>query len=222
MKHAILLDIDGTLVDSNDLHAESWRVVLDQFGYRVRFDKLRGMIGMGSDKLLPAAAGLSSESPRGAEIVAARSELFMKEYLPRVRALPGARKLVERILDRGHQPVVATSANERELEGLLSRGNLSDLLRVRTTSDDAAASKPDPHIVQAALRAAHAQPREAIMVGDTPYDLQAAARAGVRFVGVRTGGYDDHALRGALAVYRDAEELYDQFDDSPLAARPKG
>jgi HAD superfamily hydrolase (TIGR01509 family) len=217
MKHVILLDVDGTLVDSNDLHAESWRVVLEQFGHRVTFDKLRGMIGMGSDKLLPAAIGLSPDDARGAEIVEARGELFMRDYLPRVTALPGARALIELLLERGHRLVVATSANERELDGLLARGNLTDLLTVRTTSDDAAASKPEPDIVQAALRKAGASPQQAFMIGDTPYDLQAATRAGVRFVGVRSGGYDEQALRGAVAVYRDPAALCEAYDESALA-----
>jgi HAD superfamily hydrolase (TIGR01509 family) len=217
MKRAVLLDIDGTLVDSNDLHAESWQVALAQHGFDVSFVKLRSMIGMGSDKLLPAVIGLTPDDPRGKEVVETRSELFMRDYLPRVRALPGARALVERILDRGHRPVVATSANERELEGLLSRANLSDLLTVRTSSDHAKRSKPDADIVRAALEKARATPREAIMLGDTPYDLKAAARAGVSFVGVRSGGYDDAALRGALAVYEGPADLHDHFDESPLA-----
>lgn len=217
MKRAVLLDIDGTLVDSNDLHAESWRVALAEHGFVVSFDRLRGMIGMGSDKLLPKVVGLSPDDARGARIVETRSELFLREYVQKVRAFPGARALVERIIDRGHRPVVATSANERELEALLARANLSDLLLVRTSSDQAKRSKPDPDIVQAALDKARAAPREAIMLGDTPYDLKAAARAGVGFVGVRSGGYDDAALRGALAVYRDAAELHTLFDESPLA-----
>lgn len=217
MKRTVLLDIDGTLVDSNDLHAESWRVALAEHGFVVSFEKLRGLIGMGSDKLLPKVIGLSPEDARGAQIVETRSALFLREYVQKVRVFPGARALVERIIDRGHQPVVATSANERELEALLSRGNLSDLLLVRTSSDQAARSKPDADIVHAALEKARALPREAVMVGDTPYDLKAAARAGVSFVGVRSGGYDDAALRGALAVYRDAAELHASFDHSPLA-----
>jgi HAD superfamily hydrolase (TIGR01509 family) len=217
MKRAVLLDIDGTLVDSNDLHAESWKVALAEHGFHVRFEELRGLIGMGSDKLLPRVTGLSPHEARGAEIVETRSELFMREYVQQVRAFPGARALVERILERGHRPVVATSANERELEALLSRANLSDLLTLRTSSDQAKRSKPDADIVHAALDRARAAPREAVMLGDTPYDLKAAARAGVGFVGVRSGGYDDDALRGALAVYRDAAELHERFDSSPLA-----
>ncbi|MDB4972989.1 MAG: hydrolase, haloacid dehalogenase-like family [Myxococcaceae bacterium] len=217
MKRAVLLDIDGTLVDSNQLHAEAWHAVLSQHGFDVSIDKLRSMIGMGGDKVLPAVTGFADDDPLGKQITAARSELFMREFLPRVRALPGARALVERILDRGHRPVVASSANSRELDGLLARANLSDLLPLRTGSDDAESSKPDPDIVRAALRKARVTPQEAVMIGDTPYDLKAAARANVGFIGVRSGGYDDHALRGALAVYQDAAALHAAFDDSPIA-----
>jgi HAD superfamily hydrolase (TIGR01509 family) len=216
MRRVVLLDIDGTLADSNDLHAECWRVALAQHGFEVGFERVRVLIGMGSDKLLPTLTGLSADEKAGAAIVETRSELFLRDYVPRVRALPGARALVERMLQRGQQPVVATSANERELEALLSRASLSDLLTLRTSSDQAEHSKPAPDIVLAALQKAHAAAHEAIMIGDTPYDLEAANRAGVGFVGVRSGGYDDDALRGALAVYRDAAELCERFDDSPL------
>jgi len=217
MKRVVLLDIDGTLVDSNALHAEAWHEALAHFGFEVGLQKLRDMIGMGGDKVLPAAVGLHEGDALFEKISAMRSDSFLRSYLPRVRALPGARALVERILDRGHRPVVASSAKARELEGLLSRANLLDLLPMRTGADDAASSKPDPDIVRAALIQAGAAPTEAVMVGDTPYDLKAAARARVGFIGVRSGGYDDNGLRGALAVYEDARALCDSFDESPIA-----
>ena len=216
MIRTVLLDVDGTLVDSNDLHAEAWQVALGEFGIDVPFQRVRGLIGMGSDKLLPDLTGVAASSPRGAEIIAARTRLFMETYLPRVRALPGARAFVEQLLDAGHRPVVASSANGRELAGLLARANLTDLLHTATTSDDADRSKPDPDIVHAALTRAGAAPTASLMVGDTPYDLIAAARAAVPFIGVRSGGYDDHALRGSLAVYRDVAEISEQFARSPL------
>jgi HAD superfamily hydrolase (TIGR01509 family) len=213
---AVLLDVDGTLLDSNDLHAEAWRVTLERAGFEVPFARVRELIGMGGDKLLPALTGLRDDSARGRELTQERQTLFLSELAPRARALPGARALVERILDAGQQPVVATSANAAELAVLLRRANVDDLLRQTTTSDDAERSKPDPDIVRAALDLAGVRPAEAVMVGDTPYDLKAAARAGVGFVGVRSGGYDDHALRGALALYQDAAELCARYEESPL------
>ena len=173
---------------------------------------------MGSDKLLPALAGVSSTSEQGAAMIAARSRLFMRAYLPRVRALPGARSFVERLLALGQRPIVASSASAEELSGLLARANLTDLLPLTTTSDDADRSKPDPDIIHAALTRARARAAESLMVGDTPYDLVAAARAGVPFIGVRSGGYDDYALRGAVAVYRDVAELGERLDESVVRA----
>lgn len=216
MIRAVLLDVDGTLVDSNDLHAEAWRVALANAGIEVPFARVRTLIGMGGDKLLPTLTGYSEESKEGRALSDARKELFLRTYAPRVKALPGARALVERIFAAGQLPVVATSANGAELAVLLARANLSDLLKMTTSADDAESSKPDPDIVRAALALARVRPEQAVMVGDTPYDLKAAARASVAFVGVRSGGYDDHALRGARAVYRDAAELAEDYANSPL------
>jgi HAD superfamily hydrolase (TIGR01509 family) len=171
---------------------------------------------MGGDKLLPTLTGISAESSEGKALSEARTELFLRTYAPRAKALPGARALVERILAAGQLPVVATSANAAELATLLARANVADLLKLSTTSDDAESSKPDPDIVHAALALARVRPEQAVMVGDTPYDLKAAARASVAFVGLRSGGYDDHALRGARAVYRDAAELAADYASSPL------
>lgn len=216
MSRTILLDVDGTLVDSNDLHAEAWQVALAEFDVRVPFEQVRRLIGMGSDKLLPALTHLTPESPRGAELIDLRSRLFLQRFLPKVHAFPRARRFVECLLEAGHRLVVASSASTEELTGLLSRANLTDLLPVTTSSDDAVRSKPHPDIVQAALQRANARAVDSLMLGDTPYDLVAAGRAGVPFVGVRSGGYDNHALRGALAVYQDVAELVTRFHTSPF------
>jgi HAD superfamily hydrolase (TIGR01509 family) len=215
MRRTILLDIDGTLVDSNGLHAESWQAALAQYGVESDLTALRRLIGMGSDKLLPEATGISAESDLGARIKDTRGKLFMRDFMPRAKPLPGARALVERILSAGLTPVVATSANDRELEALLEVAQVKDLLPLRTGADDADNSKPDPDIVQAALKRAHAKPEQALMIGDTPYDLEAAQRAGVAFIGVRSGGWDEASLPGALAVYRDVAEIAARFDELP-------
>lgn len=212
MRRFILLDIDGTLVDSNGLHAESWHAALAQYGVSSDVATLLKLIGMGSDKLLPAATGIEIDSDLGARIKATRGKLFMRDYLPRARPLPGSRALVEAILQRGLTPVVASSANAQELEALLAVAQVKDLLPLRTGADDADASKPEPDIIQAALERAGAKPEEALMVGDTPYDREAAQRAGVGFIGVRSGGWDDAGLRGALAVYRDVSQLATELD----------
>jgi HAD superfamily hydrolase (TIGR01509 family) len=212
VKTIVLLDIDGTLVDSNQLHADSWHAALARHGIACDLATLRGMIGMGADKLLEQAVGIQKDSQLGARIVDTRSELFMRDYLPRVQPFPGARALVQRILDSGLTPVVASSASSQELEGLLERAQVDDLLPRRTGADDAGRSKPDPDILHAALEMAHARPEDATLIGDTPYDMEAAQRAGVAFVGVRSGGYDDAQLPGAVAVYSDVAALLADFD----------
>lgn len=216
MIRAVLLDVDGTLVDSNDLHAQSWQAVLEDHGYATSFAQVRALIGMGGDKLVHALTGLPAHDPLAQRMVAERQARFLSDYAPHVRALPGARALVERILAAGQRLIVASSANHRELSALLARANLQRLLPDATSADDAAQSKPAPDIVQAALARLRVRASEAALIGDTPYDLKAALRAGVAFVGVRSGGYDDHALRGARAVYRDAQELADRYESSPL------
>ncbi|HEX5658287.1 MAG TPA: HAD family hydrolase [Polyangiales bacterium] len=203
----ILLDIDGTLVDSNGLHAESWQAALAQYGVESDLATLRRLIGKGSDKLLPEATGISAESDLGARITETRGKLFMRDFLPRVQPFPSSRVFVERILALGLKPVVASSANARELEALLEVAQVKDLLPLKTGADDADSSKPDPDIVQAALKRASAKPKDAVLVGDTPYDLEAATRAGVEFIGVRSGGWGDADLKGAIAIYDDVSEL---------------
>jgi HAD superfamily hydrolase (TIGR01509 family) len=159
---------------------------------------------------------VKKDSELGARIVETRGKLFMRDYLPRVQAFAGARALVEQILARGLTPVVASSATQRELLGLLKRAQVDDLLPERTGADDAAHSKPAPDILHAALGRVQGKPEDATLIGDTPYDLEAAQRARVAFIGVRSGGYDDADLRGAAAVYQDVAELLARFADSPL------
>jgi HAD superfamily hydrolase (TIGR01509 family) len=218
-RRAVLLDVDGTLVDSNDLHAEAWREALADHGYHVAFERVRSLIGMGGDKLLPALSGLSDQSSEGDAISTHRSKLFMRRYLPKVKPFPNVRELLLRMREDGYRLVVATSASRDELGGLLRCANVQDLLHDETSADDADRSKPDPDIVCAALRKAGVEASEAIMLGDTPYDVEAATRAGVVIVGLRSGGYDAEGLRGALATYRDPQDLLESYASSPFARK---
>ncbi|MNT06728.1 Pyrophosphatase PpaX [compost metagenome] len=140
----------------------------------------------------------------------------MTTYLPRVRALPGTRALLDKLEALGLKRVIATSAKSDELAGLLRAADASELESSATTSDDADESKPEPDIVEAALRRAGVGADGAIMIGDTPYDVAAARRAGVRIVAFRSGGWDDAGLSGAIAVYDDPADLLAQFDSSPF------
>ncbi len=210
----MILDVDGTLVASNDAHARSWVEALSEAGYEVPLDVIWPMIGMGGDKLMPAAAGIDSDSPEGKNLARRRWEIFERRYLPRLEPTPGARALVRRMVDDGLRVVVASSANGNELGALLEAAGVADLVHKVTSSSDAEDSKPDPDIVLAAVRKSGLEPDELIMVGDTPYDIQAATGAGLPLVAVLTGGWRIEELTGAVAIYDDPAEMLEWFQVS--------
>ena len=216
---AVLLDIDGTLVDSNDAHAQAWQAVFERNGYPVSFERVRELIGEGGDKLLPAITRLDASSPDGKRLATERRALFEHVYLPRLRAFPRAGALIERLHAQGFSLVVASSATDDELQPLLELCGALPFISHQTSSDDAQHSKPDPDIVQVALRKARCAPSEAILLGDTPYDVDAAVKAGVRAVAVRSGGHPDSALARAIAIYDDVADLLTHFDSSPFSNR---
>ncbi len=217
----ILLDIDGTLIDSNDAHARAWVSAFAEHGYVVEFEQVRPLIGKGGDKLLPELTGLDPHSGEGKRISASRGEIFRSRELPSLRPTPGARDLLEHLRARGLDLVVATSAQADEVQAILEQAGVADLIEVAASSDDANESKPDPDIIQAALRKAGSQAAHSVMLGDTPYDVEAATRARVPVVAVRCGGWTTDALVGAAAVYDDPADLLAHFDESPLAAAPQ-
>lgn len=194
---AVILDVDGTLIDSNDAHARAFAEVLD-----LPFERVRPLIGMGADKLLPALIGRYDPAP-----AERKKAVFKEHYLPGLRAFPRVRELLGTLKEMHLRLVVASSAGKDELEALLRVAGAQDYLEAQTDADDAEASKPDPDIVQAALRRLGLPPGRCVMVGDTPYDAQAAARAGVAFIGLRCGGWGAQDLQPALAVRRDPAEL---------------
>lgn len=213
----VLLDIDGTLIDSNDAHARAWVDSLREHGYVIRFEQVRPLIGMGGDKVLPQLTGLDPESGEAERMGVTRSELFLGRELPTLRATRGARALLEHMLAQGLELVVATSAKDDEVRALLEQAGVSDLIRLASSADDAERSKPDPDIVQAALRLSGSQAAHSAMIGDTPYDVEAAARARVPAIALRCGGWwDDAALGQAAAIYDDPADLVAHFDESPL------
>ncbi len=217
MLRGVIFDIDGTLIDSNGAHAQSWVDTLAEEGYEVPFDVIWPMIGMGGDKLLPTAAGIDIESALGERLSKRRWEIFREKYLPVLRPTPGARELAEKMKSDGLKLVVATSAGGDELEELLEVACVGDLMDERASSSDARKSKPDPDIVQAAVRASRIKPENLIMLGDTPYDVQAAIGAHVNLVGVLCGGWTTLELSGATAIYDDPADLLKWYDSSPLS-----
>ena len=219
---ALLLDIDGTLLASNDAHARAWVAALGQHCHSLPFETVRPYIGKGGDKLLGELLGIDDESPTGKSINEARRALFSQKLLASLRPTKGSRALLERCRAESLNVVVATSASEEEVEALLRQAGVADLIRTRASSSDAGASKPDPDIVQAALEKAGLSPDRAVMLGDTPYDVQAAAQAGTPAIALRCGGWwDDAALSGAVAIYDDPADLLDHWAESPLGEKAR-
>ena len=217
---AVLFDIDGTLVDSNDAHAHAWVQALAEAGTRVEFENVRCAIGMGADKLLPGVAGIEANSPLGKRISERRGDIFKTAYLPTLRPFPGAAELVAAIQSLGMKTVAASSARRDELEALLKIAGAGSRADDSASGDDAEGSKPDPDIVHAALEKAGVAAGEALMIGDTPYDIEAASRAGVVTIAFRSGGWADAALRGAIAIYDGPGHLLERLEDS-LLVNPK-
>jgi len=215
----VLFDIDGTLVDSNDSHAHAWVEAFAAEGIRVEFASVRRCIGMGADKLMPAAAGIDRESPEGKRVAEQRAHIFTERYLPLLRPMPGGAELVQRVSDEGLAVVAASSAEREELGRLLEIAGVSHLFDDAASSSDAKESKPDPDIIHGALKKAGAGPDEAVLIGDTPYDVQAGQRAGVRTIAVRCGGWEDVDLAGAIAIYNGPADIVARYASSPLGDR---
>ncbi len=218
MYQGVLLDIDGTLVDSNDVHARAWVDALIEQGYSASFEDVRPLIGTGGDTVLPKIARLDSDSPEGKKIDQRRGEIFKTRFLPSVKPFPQVRALLLRMRESGLKLVIATSAKPAEADPLLQLADVSDLIDVQTTSDDAEHSKPAPDIIQAALKKSGLAAASVLMLGDTPYDIKSARKVGVSTLVVRCGGgWTDSDFKDALAIYDDPADLLAHYDQSPLA-----
>ncbi|QEH34865.1 Phosphoglycolate phosphatase [Aquisphaera giovannonii] len=213
----VLLDMDGTLVDSNDAHARSWEKAFSEFGVDASYEEIRARIGKGGDKMVGEIAGWSYESPEGKRLSERRQEIFLKEYLPTIQAFPKAQELLARMHEAGLKLVIATSGKDVELKPLMFRCGADRYIEEKTTSDDAKESKPDPDIVHAALERIGLPADQVVLLGDTPFDIQAAGDAGVRTIALKSGGWGPDGLVGAIAIYEDAADLLAHFDESPLA-----
>src|SRR5215213_7034884 len=214
----ILLDMDGTLIDSNDAHARAWYRAFADNGEPVAYDEIRQRIGMGGDNLIPAILGIEKESELGSRISEHRGEIYRDEYLPNIRPFPGVPPPLERMREAGLRLAIATSSPTEELEPAIDLANIRDLLEKRTSADDADSSKPDPDILHAALDRLGLPPEETVMLGDTPYDIAAAGRAGLDVIAFRSGGFSDEDLTGALAIFDGPWDLLERWEESPLAA----
>jgi len=213
----VILDVDGTLVLSNDAHAQAWVEAFAAHGYEIPFDQVRPLIGMGGDQIIPHfVPALNDEEGTGKQISDYRKNLILTKFGPQLCPTRGARELVQKLQNEGLQLIIASSASEKEMGILLKVAQVDDLLQDFTTSNDAEESKPEPDIVEAALHKAQLAADRTVMLGDTPYDIEAAAKAGVSVIAFRSGGFSDEQLSGAIAIYNDPADLLEHYDQSPL------
>lgn len=212
---AVLLDVDGTLIESNDAQAAAWLDAFAEADVCVAPDSVRRLIGKGGDRVLREAADLDVHDEPGATIQKRHGAIFAERYLPRLAPTKGARELLSWLQSRGAQLVVATSAGHDEMRMVLHQAGVDDLIDVFTSSDDASETKPAPDILGAALKKAGRDAAESTMIGDTPYDCEAAQRIGLSAIALRCGGWKTHELP-CEAVFDDPADLLVHYRDSPL------
>jgi membrane protein len=218
---AVLFDVDGTLVDTNDLHASAWRETFLAFGADIPLDAIHAQIGKGGDNLVPTLLP-DVDDARRKEMEAHRGELFQRDYLPRAVPFEGVRDLFLRLREDGIRIVLASSAHQAEIHFYLGILAAEDLVEAVTTKDDVEHSKPDPDIFAAALvKVAPHGADEVFVVGDSPWDVKAAGKLKLRTIGFRSGGFADDVLTdaGACALFDGPADLLARFDSSPLARR---
>jgi HAD superfamily hydrolase (TIGR01509 family) len=213
---AAILDVDGTLVDTNYHHVIAWYRAFAQHGIVLPLWLIHRHIGMGGDQVVAALAGDDVEREQGDDIRAAEKDLYF-ELINEVKPFDGARELIETLKDRGHTVVLASSAKAEEVDRYLDLLDARDLADGWTTSADVEATKPHPDLVVAAVEKAGGG--NAVMVGDTPWDCKSAGGAGVPTVCVLTGGFSEQELRdaGAVSVFESIAELAERLDETPLA-----
>ncbi len=216
-KQAILFDIDGTLVDSNDAHVEAWWRAFAAEGHEIARWAIHEQIGKGADNLLPSLLPDSPDDVRD-RLARAHGDIYKGEYLPRVQPFPGAREILVKAVASGQKVVLASSASREELDHYVQLLHAGDLLTATTSKDEVEHSKPSADIFASALeRTGHAA-QDAIVIGDTPYDMAAARGAGVDAIAVLSGGFSEETLRACapVAVYDNVGEILAHYESSPL------
>ncbi|GAA4964938.1 HAD family hydrolase [Actinoplanes utahensis] len=218
MRSGVLFDVDGTLVDSTYLHTVAWWEALRQFGADVPMSRIHRGIGMGSDNLLDHLLGPDRDRDDDERATTAHDVLY-GAWWERLRPLPGAAELVRAVAGRGLAVVLASSARAPELDQLRRVLGADDVITAATSSSDAEQSKPAPDILEAALDQSGVDPKAAVFVGDSVWDVQAAGKLGIPVVGLACGGTSAAELTdaGAVAVYDDPAALLAALDDSPIA-----
>lgn len=218
LPNAAIFDLDGTLLDSVDLHALAWQEALLEFGHDVSFEKVREQIGKGGDKLIPVFLSAGEQRDHGKELEEWRGKRFKSDYLPLVRLFSVVPNLLRRVRDAGVRIAVASSAKKDEVDQYLDIARVVDLVYLTTSSDDVDESKPAPDIFNIVLKKLKIDGANAVAIGDTPYDAEAAGKAGIHTVGVLCGGFTEHELRkaGCAEVYPGPAALLACFKRSLL------
>jgi phosphoglycolate phosphatase-like HAD superfamily hydrolase len=216
----VIFDLDGTLLDSVDLHALSWHEAMARFGYSVSFEQARSQIGKGGDKLIPEFLSAHEQRDDGEKIEDWRGKRFKAEYLPLIRPFSAVPNLLQRARDAGLRIAIGSSAKSDELETYLDIARIADLVDVKVSSEDAEESKPSPDIFETALKKLGLEGSDVIAVGDTPYDAEAALKARITPIGVLCGGFTEVSLRqaGCADIYPGPAALFARFTESILTA----
>ena len=219
MIEAVIFDVDGTLVDTVDLHTAAWVQTFRAFGVQADYAEVRSQIGKGGDQMMPVFLPAETIDLRGEEIEAFRSALYKREFMPRARAFDSVRPLFERLRADGKRVVIGSSCKADELDVYLRLADVADLIDGAATGDDAEHTKPFPDIFEAARAKVGVDASATAVVGDSPFDAQAAVVAGMKPIGVLCGGFPEADLRaaGCVAIYAGPEDLLRRYEGSPLA-----
>ncbi len=213
---AVVFDVDGTLVDSVVLHAQAWQEAFRHFGTEVDLEEVRNQIGKGGDHLMPLFLSREKIDQEGKEIEKYRKQLFEDKYMGQVKPFPKVRELFQQLEKDGKKAVLASSAKGDELQKYKKIAGIEDLLDEETSADDADKSKPEPDIFLAALdKIKDIPPGEVVVVGDSPYDAEAAGKAGLQTIGVLSGHFSEEQLRnaGCFKVYRDVAQMLECYQE---------
>lgn len=218
MPDVLLTDIDGTLVDSNALHADAWRRTFEHFGIQIGLDEAWSQIGKGGDQLIPVFVPEADCERLEKPLTEFRKEIFHRDYMPRMVAFPQARELLLRVRTSGMKIALATSSEKADLSVYGKLVGMEDLVDEASSSADAKASKPEADIFAAALQKLDMRTEQAVALGDTPWDAQAAGKLGIPVIGLTSGGWkaDDLRAAGCVEVWKDPADLLLHFDDSAL------
>jgi HAD superfamily hydrolase (TIGR01549 family) len=222
MINFVIFDVDGTLVDSVDLHAEAWQRAFEQYGKKIQFQAVRDQIGKGGDQLMPVFFSEDELKEFGEEMEKYRGELFKNEFLPRVKPFPQAHDLVRRVTRDGKSAALASSAKADELEHFKKLLDIDDFLAGETDADDAKRSKPHPDIFEAALKKlGNPPPDKVVVIGDAPYDAIAARKINLQTIGFLSGGFPEDWLRreGCVEIYQNPADLISRYDASLLGRK---